>query len=112
MRVSILPNEKWYGGAAADGIRQPYTDKTNTVLTLAPNHTPNQCMPLLLSTSGRWLWNAGPFQIVFQEGTILCPDGSGADGGRAARGIPGSDAPLLPVRRRHAGQTPVFGPCL
>ena len=76
MRVSILPNEKWYGGAAADGIRQPYTDKTNTVLTLAPNHTPNQCMPLLLSTSGRWLWNAGPFQIVFQEGTIFCPEGT------------------------------------
>lgn len=71
--IPILPNEKWYGGAAADGIHQPYTETTDAVLALAPNATPNQCMPLLLSTAGRWLWNDGPFQIVFRDGIIQCP---------------------------------------
>lgn len=88
MQVLILPNEKWYGGAAADGVRQPYTDKTNTVLTLAPNHTPNQCMPLLLSTSGRWLWNAGPFRVTFRDGTVFCPEGTTL--GQAAGGLRGA----------------------
>lgn len=53
MEFDILPGEAFYGGAVMDGINQPYTQASERELDLTRNQTPNQMMPLLLSTAGR-----------------------------------------------------------
>ena len=63
MKIKILPGEVFYGGAVTDGIHQPYTEDSEQELDLTWNQTPNQMMPLLLSTAGRWLWNPAGMHV-------------------------------------------------
>ena len=63
MEFDILPGEAFYGGAVMDGINQPYTQASERELDLTRNQTPNQMMPLLLSTAGRWVWNPDGMRI-------------------------------------------------
>ena len=76
MELDFLPGEVFYGGAVTDGIHQPYTAQTELVLDLTTNQTPNQMMPLLLSTAGRWLWNEGGMTLTFRHGHITCTPGT------------------------------------
>ena len=69
--LNFLPDECWFGGAVTDGVHQPYTAKSTCVLDLSTNRTPNQMMPLLLSTKGRWLWNPNGMRIQFEHGRLL-----------------------------------------
>ena len=76
MEFDILPGEAFYGGAVMDGINQPYTQASERELDLTRNQTPNQMMPLLLSTAGRWVWNPDGMRISFRKGRIQCTDGT------------------------------------
>lgn len=76
MVFDILPGEVFYGGAVTDGIKQPYTQKSVLELDLSRNQTPNQLMPLLLSTAGRWLWNPEGMRVSFCEGRVQCSEGT------------------------------------
>ena len=76
MEFDILPGEAFYGGAVMDGINQPYTQASERELDLTRNQTPNQMMPLLLSTAGRWVWNPDGMRILFRKGRIQCTDGT------------------------------------
>ena len=72
MKLKMMPDEVFLGGAVTDGIRQPYTAASTEELDLTRNETPNQMMPLLLSTTGRWLWNPAGMRVSFQKGEIQC----------------------------------------
>lgn len=65
MELDFLPGEFFYGGAVTDGIHQPYTAQTELVLDLTTNQTPNQMMPLLLSTAEK------PWASIFAWNRIL-----------------------------------------
>ena len=75
MQIEFLPGEAWWGGAVCGGVDQPYTAASRCTAQLEQNPTPNQCMPLLLSDRGRWLWADGGFTARFEGGRILCPEG-------------------------------------
>lgn len=83
MVLEMYENEAFYGGAATDGTKQPYTRESAAELDLTFNATPNQMMPLLLSTGGRWLWNPEGMKVSFRGGSVACPDGTltGSTGG-------------------------------
>lgn len=79
--LEFLPGELWFGGAVTDGVRQPYSAGCACTLELRGNPTPNQMMPLLLSTRGRWLWNPDGMRVRLEHGRIRCTQGTQA--GRA-----------------------------
>lgn len=83
MEITFLPGEVFYGGAVLDGANQPYTAESERELDLRSNPTPNQVMPLFLSTAGRWLWNPDGMEICFSKGIIRCTEGTvlGQSGG-------------------------------
>ena len=70
MRLEILPDEYWWGGIVHEGIRVPLGKEDSAVLDFRDRETPNQVMPLLLSSKGRYLWCEKPFTAVFEEGII------------------------------------------
>lgn len=74
MILKILQNEAFYGGAVTEGANQPYTAASVARLDLTFNRTPNQTMPLLLSTAGRWLWNPKGMEVEFCGGVLRCSD--------------------------------------
>ena len=76
MKLKMMPDEVFLGGAVTDGIRQPYTAASTEELDLTRNETPNQMMPLLLSTTGHWLWNPAGMRVSFQKGEIQCTEGT------------------------------------
>lgn len=76
MKTKMFPGEVFYGGAVTDGINQPYTENSEQELDLTRNQTPNQMMPLLISTAGRWLWNPAGMRVAFQKGWIHCTEGT------------------------------------
>lgn len=64
MQIEFLPGEAWWGGAVCGGVDQPYTAASRCTAQLEQNPTPNQCMPLLLSDRGRWLWADGGLSLI------------------------------------------------
>ena len=53
MKISFLENEFWYGSCVKYGMKMPFTKETKEIIDFTINKTPNQAMPLLLSTKGR-----------------------------------------------------------
>lgn len=100
MELTFLPGEVFYGGAVTDGIRQPYTRDMTLTLDLTTNPSPNQMMPLLLSTAGRWLWNPDGMQVDFQNGRISCTPGTrlGQTGGTLGDAYRDAVAQCFPFR--------------
>lgn len=76
MEFKLLPNECWYGGCTTWGIKMPLTQQSREELSFVPNMTPNQGMPLLLSSCGRILWLGEASRVSFQEGTVQCDEGA------------------------------------
>lgn len=74
MKIEILEQEYWYGGCAAWGTEMPLGKTSDKALQFSPNATPNQGMPLLLSSKGRFLWLEGCSVVRFQNGCICCDD--------------------------------------
>lgn len=74
MDVLKKENEYWYGGCVKYGMSMPYSAEENRILDLTSNPTPNQDMPLWLSTKGRSLWSEKGFKVKFGGGKIAVPD--------------------------------------
>src|SRR3954470_4540814 len=60
--VAIDNGEKWYGATVVGGGLMPF--KEGYSFDLNGNTKGNQAAPLLLSTSGRYLWSNSPFAFT------------------------------------------------
>ncbi|WP_197274740.1 glycoside hydrolase family 31 protein [Halolactibacillus sp. JCM 19043] len=74
MIMSMEPNEYWYGGYVHDGIKQPISARDDYTCDSRLNTSPNQLMPLFLSTKGRVMYQKEGFVVRFNKGTIELPD--------------------------------------
>ncbi|CEG26301.1 glycoside hydrolase family 31 protein [Bacillus sp. B-jedd] len=70
MRMKMLEREYWYGGFVHEGVSEPIGEESYRQYDLRLNRTPNQAMPLFLSSRGRYLWGDKGFVITFDRGTI------------------------------------------
>jgi len=66
--IQIKNGERWYGGAVTEGQQMPVKD--GYTFNLFANTGGNQAAPLLLSTSGRYIWSDGPFTFTV-KGDVL-----------------------------------------
>ncbi len=74
MKERILENEYWYGACVKYGLDMPLHEKSECELDFSSNHTPNQAMPFLVSSRGRYLWREAGFKIKFHNGGMEFPD--------------------------------------
>ena len=84
-----LPGERWWGGVVAAGVSQPYGAPP---WRLALGDTQyNQANPVLISTSGRYIWADDPSAVVQAraDGTIELDHAAGADVAVATKAMPG-----------------------
>jgi alpha-glucosidase (family GH31 glycosyl hydrolase) len=76
MDVPVEEGERWWGGAVADGARMPFADGHRHDLGRSagkrddPEDGPNQSAPLLLSSTGRFLWSEWPFAFSLDGGVL------------------------------------------
>lgn len=70
MKLKMLEHEFWFGGYVHEGINQPIGQSDKYEIDLRLNQSPNQSMPLFLSTKGRYLWGDDGFKITFNYGNI------------------------------------------
>jgi alpha-glucosidase len=64
-QIHIRKGERWYGGAVTEGQQMPMKD--GYTFNLYANTGGNQAAPLLLSTSGRYIWSDEPFAFTVKE---------------------------------------------
>ncbi len=90
MEIRIENGEYWYGGAAADGVSQPFTRGSGYARDLIVDTSCNQAAPLYLSSHGRYLWSEAGFSICERDGILCVTQGSApvelADGFGTLRG--------------------------
>lgn len=70
MKITILQDEYWWGGFVHEGIHMPFKSSTTYSVDLRKKNSPNQSMPLFLSSKGRYIWCETPFKIDFNKGII------------------------------------------
>lgn len=68
-KISIDKGEKWWGAVTTQGINMPY-DNTLDFIDLNDNYS-NQCVPLLVSNKGRYIWSEDPFLFKFNGNEII-----------------------------------------
>lgn len=74
MQIKVWEHEFWYGSCVKYGIKMPLHEKSNEIIDFTYNKTPNQAMPLFLSTKGRVIWAEKGFLAEFKNGMIVVPD--------------------------------------
>lgn len=74
MKIKFQENEFWYGTCVKYGMKMPIGSDTEIELDLTSNPTPNQAMPLLISTKGRSIWSDQGFPVRVGDGAIEVPD--------------------------------------
>ncbi|TYB62354.1 glycoside hydrolase [Nonomuraea sp. PA05] len=77
LRLVLEAGERWWGGAADDGLAMPYaagrfacdlgSPKGHGTGAVPPS---NQSSPVLLSTLGRVVWSERPFAFAFEDGVL------------------------------------------
>ena len=67
--VSLLPGERWWGGAVTEGDRMPLA--VGYSLDLNEGNRGNQAAPLLLSSAGRYVWSEQPFEFRLESGGLV-----------------------------------------
>jgi len=67
--VKIKSGERWYGGAVNEGQMMPFKDGYS--FDLFANTGTNQAAPLLLSTSGRFIWSDAPFRFAVKGDQLV-----------------------------------------
>jgi len=70
VKLAMIENEFWFGGYVHEGDHQPIGENDNYSIDLRVNTSPNQSMPLFLSTKGRYIWGENGFRIAFEKGDI------------------------------------------
>src|SRR5688500_17586004 len=66
--VAFEEGENWYGAVVVDGSVMPF--KEGYALDLHGNVKGNQAAPLLLSTTGRYIWSNSPFAFEINNKNI------------------------------------------
>ena len=74
MEIQLYDREYWYGTCVKYGRNMPFSAKTKGRIDFTENRTPNQAMPLLVSTRGRSLWRNTGFTAEFDNGILRVPD--------------------------------------
>jgi alpha-glucosidase (family GH31 glycosyl hydrolase) len=69
LKVDLLPGERWWGGAVADGSHMPFGLRLHR-RDLSTDLEMNQGMPLLISNKGRAIWSEDAFRFSFQGGAL------------------------------------------
>lgn len=75
MKITISEQEYWYGSCVKYGILMPLHKESECELDFTTNLTPNQAMPLLLSTKGRYLWKDTGFRMTVRNGQMELSEG-------------------------------------
>jgi alpha-glucosidase (family GH31 glycosyl hydrolase) len=82
MRVSVKADERWWGGAVADGQVMPFgrvAHRRNLATSAGfaddDKAGANQSAPLLVSSAGRYVWSEQPFTFAFDGDGGLELDG-------------------------------------
>jgi hypothetical protein len=70
MSIPLLPDEKWWGGRAGDGLQMPFDEGSRFTAALHSDLIGNQGCPFYISSAGRHLWSEEPFRISFEAGCI------------------------------------------
>ncbi|MCY7422553.1 MAG: glycoside hydrolase family 31 protein [Chitinophagaceae bacterium] len=70
VRLPLLANEQWWGGAATFGNKMPM-GKEKFSFNLYGDASQNQAVPLLISNKGRWLWSNEPFRYSFRNDSLV-----------------------------------------
>jgi alpha-glucosidase (family GH31 glycosyl hydrolase) len=90
LHLDLRPDEHWWGGAVADGQVMPFGDRphrrdlaTNAGVLDRPGDGANQSAPLLVSSTGRYVWSELPFTFAFDGVGGLDIVGSGVVVGRS-----------------------------
>lgn len=74
MNIRILDGEYWYGGCVKYGMKMPLSAESEEIIDFTKNLTPNQAMPLWVSTKGRVIWRDTGYRTEFVSGMIRVPD--------------------------------------
>ncbi|MDI1248788.1 MAG: glycoside hydrolase family 31 protein [Lacunisphaera sp.] len=76
LRLKLLPNEVWWGGATVLGNKMPFGTAPLAV-NLDGDHLGNQAAPLLLSSQGRYIWAEKAFAFSVEgEGLKVASPGN------------------------------------
>jgi alpha-glucosidase (family GH31 glycosyl hydrolase) len=67
--VKIRSGERWFGGAVNEGHLMPFKDGYS--LDMYGDTRGNQAMPLLVSTSGRFIWSEEPFKFAIDKDQLV-----------------------------------------
>ncbi len=67
--IRIESGEKWFGAAVTESGKMPF--RSGYSLDLRGNTAGNQAAPLLLSTSGRFIWSETAFAFRFTDSSII-----------------------------------------
>ena len=70
LKVTIRPDEAWWGLASGKGTSQPYTSGSSLELDLFADGYANQTSSLLLSSRGRAVWCDGEVRAKIKDGVI------------------------------------------
>ncbi len=104
LQTRILPGELWWGGAAHEGSKMPFSADSEYTINLFCECAGNQSVPFFLSTAGRYIWSDTAFSVTFSGGTIT------ADGdARLYSGFGSLRGAYLEAQAAHfppTGQTP------
>ena len=67
--IPLLEGERWWGGGGGDGQSQPYGAAPRSRVDLRLHG--NTSSPLLVSSSGRYVWSEKPFGYEFKDGKLV-----------------------------------------
>ncbi|HUX97375.1 MAG TPA: glycoside hydrolase family 31 protein [Bacteroidales bacterium] len=68
--ISVLEDEKWWGGAVLDGRNSPLNDPEFSYDQFADCKA-NQAAPLFISNKGRYIWSEDPLNIKITKEKII-----------------------------------------
>ena len=69
LKIEILDNEYWWGGAVTDSDKFPFGKDSHFKSELLGGEG-NQSMPLFISSKGRAIWSEEPFELSSEDGVI------------------------------------------
>lgn len=69
LKVELLPEEGWWGGAISKGIFMPFRPGSPRIVLNGTTQY-NQAAPVLLSTKGRSLYSDAPFDFEISDGHL------------------------------------------
>lgn len=70
IKLTMLPDEYWYGLAALEGSRFPISAKSSYSYCIDPNPGDNQAAPILISNKGRYIYCDSGISVNAEKGEL------------------------------------------